>query len=76
MALLTSTLVLGWFGSAAGMSVRDLGLLRTPAVAYEGVQGWAQRAYGDAVRRYYSSPLVAEITCQIHSGLARLRETT
>ena len=75
-ALLTSILVLGWFGNAAGVRASDLAMIRRPMTIYEGVEGWAQRMYGDAVRTYYSSPLVNAIQCQIHSGIERLRENT
>ena len=75
-AVLTTVLMLGWFGNASGISLQDLALIRRPAVVYEGVEGWAQRMYGNAVRRYYSSPLVNAIQCQINSGLERLRENT
>ena len=75
-ALLTSVLVLGWFGNAAGVTAADLAMIRRPMTVYEGVEGWAQRVYGDVVRRYYSSTLVNEIQCQLHSGIERLRENT
>jgi hypothetical protein len=74
MALLTSTLVLGWMGSLAGISAPDIATLRHPTAVYHRIGGWANRVYGDAVRTYYSSPIVNAIQCQIHSRIEQFRE--
>jgi predicted anti-sigma-YlaC factor YlaD len=76
MALLTSTLVLGWMGNLAGISAPDIATLRHPIAVYHRVGGWANRIYGDAVRSYYSSPLVNAIQCQIHSRIEQFRENS
>jgi|KBSMisStaDraftv2_1062788.scaffolds.fasta_scaffold08023_8 predicted anti-sigma-YlaC factor YlaD len=76
LALLTSTLMLGWMGSLAGISVADVALVRHPSAIYNRMGGWANRLYGDAVRNYYSSPLVNAIQCQIHSRIEQFRENS
>ena len=76
MAILTSTLVLGWMGSLAGISAPDIATLRHPVGIYHRIGGWANRLYGDAVRSYYSSPIVNAIQCQIHSRIEQFRENS
>jgi hypothetical protein len=76
MALMTSVLMFGWLGSAAGFTTSDLSIVRNPSVIYYGVEGWASRVYGDAVRHYYSSPIVNTIQCQIHSRIEQFRENS
>jgi hypothetical protein len=76
MALLTSTLVLGWMGNLAGISAPDIATLRHPVAVYHRIGGWANRLYGDAVRSYYSSPIVNAIQCQIHSRIEQFRENS
>jgi len=76
MALMTSVLMIGWLGSATGLSAADLSIVRSPAVMYYGVEGWANRVYGDAVRNLYSSTIVNSIQCQIHSRIEQLRENS
>lgn len=74
--VVTSILVLLWVGNATGLRAADLAMIRQPMTVYEGVEGWVQRVYGDAVRRVYSSQIVNTIQCQIHSGIGRFRENT
>ena len=74
LALLTSTLVLGTLGNRAGVTVSDIGMIRRPAAVYEGVEGWAQRIYGNAIRSYYS-PIVSEIQCRLQA-LEQFRENS
>jgi len=76
LALLTSTLMLGWLGSLAGITVADVAMVRHPSAIYNRMGGWANRLYGDAVRSYYSSPLVNAIHCQIHSRIEQFRENS
>jgi len=76
MALMTSTLMIGWLGSIAGITAADLSVARSPSAIYYGVEGWATRVYGDAIRSYYSSPLVNAIQCQIHTRIEQFRENS
>lgn len=76
MAVLTSTLVLGWMGNLAGIRAADIAMVRNPSAIYEGIGGWANRLYGDAVRAYYSNPLVNTIQCQIHTRIEQFRENS
>ena len=76
LGLLTSVLMLGWMGSIVGISAADLTMVRHPSAIYNRMGGWANRLYGDAVRSYYSSPLVNEIQCQIHSRFEQFRENS
>jgi anti-sigma factor RsiW len=76
LSLLTSTLMLGWMGSILGISVADVAMFRHPSAIYDRLEGWANRKYGDAVRSYYSSPLVNAIQCQIHTRIDQLRENS
>jgi anti-sigma factor RsiW len=71
MALFTAVLVLSWMGSLAGISPSGwTTVVRDPASIYYGAQGLVNRAYDEAVRSYYRSPLVT----QIQSRLEQLRE--
>jgi len=73
MAVFTAALVLSWLGSLAGISPTRANLanvVRDPAAIYYGAQGLMNRAYGEAVRTYYRSPLVT----QIQSRIEQLRE--
>jgi anti-sigma factor RsiW len=71
MALFTATLVLSWLGSLAGISPGNwTTVVRDPAAIYYGAQGLVNRAYDEAVRSYYRSPLVT----QIQSRIEQLRE--
>ena len=64
MGVFTATLVLGWLGSLAGISP-SLTVVRNPAAIYYEAQGAMNRAYDEAVRTYYRSPLVNEIKTRI-----------
>ncbi len=73
MAVFTATLVLSWLGSLAGISPATMNvssIVRDPAAIYYGAQGLVNRAYDEAVRTYYRSPLVT----QIQSRIEQLRE--
>jgi hypothetical protein len=65
MTVFTAALVLGWLGSIAGISPDWSAVVRNPSAIYYGAQGAMNRVYGDAVRRYYRSPIVAEIETRI-----------
>ena len=64
-AVFTATLVLGWLGSLAGISPDWRTAVRDPAGIYYGAQGVMNRAYDEAIRTYYRSPLVTEIQTRI-----------
>lgn len=71
MAVFTATMVLSWMGSLAGISPANwTAIVRDPAAIYYGAQGLVNRAYDEAVRTYYRSPLVT----QIQSRIEQLRE--
>ena len=72
MAVFTATIVLSWMGSLAGISPSAdwATVVRNPSAIYYGAQGLVNRAYGEAVRSYYRSPLVT----QIQSRIEQLRE--
>ena len=70
MAVFTATLVLGWMGSLAGISPNWSTVVRNPSAIYYGAQGAVNRAYDEAIRTYYRSPLVSGI----QSRIAQLRE--
>ena len=70
MAVFTATLVLGWLGSLAGISPNWSTIVRDPSSIYYGAQGAMNRAYDEAIRAYYRSPLVS----QIQYRLEQLRE--
>jgi hypothetical protein len=65
MAVFTTILVLGWLGNLAGLSPNFAAVIQNPTGIYYGAQGVVNRAYGEAVRRYYRSPLVTEIQTRI-----------
>jgi predicted anti-sigma-YlaC factor YlaD len=65
MAAFTATLVLGWMGSMAGISPDMVRNVRTPSAIYYGAHSALNRAYDEAVRKYYRSPLVSEIRTRI-----------
>jgi hypothetical protein len=65
MAVFTATLVLGWMGSIAGISPDMVRSVRTPSAIYYGAHSALDRAYDEAVRTYYRSPLVSEIRTRI-----------
>jgi predicted anti-sigma-YlaC factor YlaD len=65
MAVFTATLVLGWLGSIAGISPDWATVVRDPSAIYYKAQGAMNRAYDEAIRRYYRSPLVTEIQTRI-----------
>ena len=70
IAVFTATLVLGWLGSLAGISPDWTAVVRDPAAIYYGAQGAMNRAYDEAIRTYYRSPLVT----QIQNRIEQLRE--
>lgn len=65
IGLFTATVVLGWLGSLAGISPNWSTVVRNPAAVYYEAQGAVNRAYDEAVRRYYRSALVTEIQTRI-----------
>src|SRR5215471_15759729 len=65
MAVFTATLVLGWMGSIVGISPDMVRSVRTPSAIYYGAHSALNRAYDEAVRKYYRSPLVSEIRTRI-----------
>jgi len=70
VAVFTAALVLGWLGNLAGISPDWSAVVRDPAAIYYGAQGAMNRAYDEAIRTYYRSPLVT----QIQSRIEQLRE--
>lgn len=70
MAVFTATLVLSWLGNIAGISPNWPAVVRDPAAIYYGAEGLANRAYDEAIRAFYRSPLIT----QIYSRIDRLRE--
>jgi len=71
MGVFTATLVLGWMGSLAGISANQAAaVIRNPAAIYYDAHGAVNRAYDEAVRRYYRSPVVT----QIRTRIEQLRE--
>ena len=70
MGIFTATLVLGWMGSIAGISPNWVSVVRHPAGIYYGAHTLVDRAYDEAIRKYYRSPLVTEI----QSRIEQLRE--
>ena len=65
MALFTAVLVLGWMGSIAGVSPDWAAAVRNPSSIYYGAHSMLNRAYDEAIRKYYRSPLVTEIQTRI-----------
>ena len=76
MSLLTATIVMGWMSSLAGFTPSMGAFIRNPAAIYYGMEGAVHRAYGEAVRNYYRSPLVNQIQYQIHTRIEQLRENS
>jgi len=76
LAMLTSTIMLGWMGNLAGVSAADFAMVRHPSAIYYRMEGMANRVYGNAVRTLYSSPLVNAIQCQLHSRIEQFRENS
>jgi predicted anti-sigma-YlaC factor YlaD len=65
VGLFTATLVLSWMGSLAGISPNWTTVVRNPTSIYYEAQGAVNRAYDEAIRTYYRSPLVTEIRTRI-----------
>lgn len=65
MALFTAVLVLGWMGSIAGVSPDWATAVRNPSSIYYDAHSMFDRAYDEAIRKYYRSPLVTEIQTRI-----------
>jgi len=65
MGVFTAVLMLGWLGSLAGISPDWRFVVRNPSAIYYDAQGAFNRAYDEAVRRYYRSPLVTQIKTRI-----------
>ena len=65
MAVFTATLVLGWLGSIAGVSPDWASAVRNPTAIYYGAHSVLNRAYDEAIRKYYHSPIVTEIQTRI-----------
>jgi hypothetical protein len=65
VGVFTATLVLGWLGSLAGISPSMTTVVRNPTAIYYEAQGAMNRAYDEAIRTYYRSPLVNEIKTRI-----------
>ena len=70
MGIFTATLVLSWLGSLAGVDIQVRDVVRDPGRIYYQAEGFLNRAYGEAVQRYYKTPLISQIQFQ----LERLRE--
>ena len=70
MGVFTAVLVLGWMGNVAGISPDWATVVRNPSSIYYEAQGAVNRAYDEAVRRYYRSPIVSGI----RSRIEQLRE--
>ena len=65
MGVFTAVLVLGWLGNLAGISPDWGAVVRDPSAIYYGAQGAMNRAYDEAIRAYYRSPLVTQIQSRI-----------
>ena len=65
LAFFTATLVLGWMGSQFGVGLNSIASLRDPSAVVYRAEGLLNRAYDQAVRAYYQSPVVAQIHCRI-----------
>jgi predicted anti-sigma-YlaC factor YlaD len=65
VGVFTAMLMLGWLGSLAGISPDWRTVVRNPAAIYYGAQGAMNRAYDEALRTYYRSPLVTQIKTRI-----------
>ena len=76
LSLLTSTIMLGWMGNLAGISMGDVAMVRHPSAIYYRMEGAVNRLYGDAVRSISSSPLLNAIQCQLQSRIEQFRENS
>jgi len=65
MAVFTAILVLGWMGSMVGITPNWVAAVRNPGALYYGAHSALDRAYDEAIRKYYRSPLVTEIQTRI-----------
>ena len=65
MGVFTAVLVLGWMGNLAGISPNWSTVVRNPSAIYYEAQGAVNRAYDEAVRKYYRSPFVTELRTRI-----------
>ena len=65
IGVFTATLVLSWLGNLAGISPDWTTVVRNPSAIYYEAQGAVNRAYDEAVRTYYRSPLVTGIRTRI-----------
>jgi hypothetical protein len=74
MAVFTAAVVIGWMGSLLNVSFDPVTVVRNPAVIYYGAGDLVNRAYDQAIRSYYRSPLVNRIQTQIESRIQQLRE--
>jgi hypothetical protein len=74
MAIFTAVMVIGWMGNLLNISFNPVTVMRNPAVIYYGAGDLVNRAYDQAIRSYYRSPLVIRIQTQIGSRIEQLRE--
>jgi predicted anti-sigma-YlaC factor YlaD len=75
LALFTTVILFGWLNTATAFGSTVTSIVRDPAGVYHGVEGLANRAYAEAVRNYYSSPLVIEIQNRLYR-IGQLRENS
>lgn len=74
MAIFTAVMVIGWMGSLLNVSFNPVTVVRNPAIIYYGAGEAVNRAYDQAIRSYYRSPLIIQIQTQIGSRIEQLRE--
>jgi len=74
MAFFTAVMMIGWMGSWLNISFDPIAVVRNPAVIYYGAGDLVNRAYDQAIRSYYRSPLIMRIQTQIGSRIEQLRE--
>ena len=74
MAVFTAVMVIGWMGSWFNVSFDPISVVRNPAVIYYGAGDLVNRAYDQAIRSYYRSPLIIRIQTQLGSRIEQLRE--
>jgi anti-sigma factor RsiW len=65
MGVFTATLVFAWLANLAGISPNWAAVVRNPTAIYYETQGAVNRAYDEAIRTYYRSPLVIGIKTRI-----------
>src|SRR5262245_4843492 len=66
MGVFTAAVMLGWLGGLAGISPSmAASVVRNPSSIYYDAQSAVNRAYDEAIRRYYRSPLLSEIRIRI-----------